>query len=260
LPKKVEFGVKDFQYLSQELRKWGYKEILLDEFFNWLRKLRQNPLSQKRFRLKKGQETGFEFCANGLRAVVWTTWVRKEGRFRDSDQGWAGITSGDGKYLLYCSHPLNRTKNFPINLLRQAWLCYWRVKNRSSCPQCGGLMDIGKGSTGKNRKVSCPECGALMTFDDRGYWVCYASGEHKTRLLWNYDSGIRSRFWVCNNRARHQEGKKVFLDWDNNLPPKAKKYVDKLRKRWLKYRQNRRKSGKSVNQSYLQRRHSHYGH
>lgn len=254
MPKKVLFSLDDFQFISRELERLGFRKIEPGEFYDRIRNLKFQG-----FRPKKGRETGFEFRAKSLVVTVWTTWLEEEGNPRDSDEGWIAITSESGRRL-YFSHPLHRTRNFVVNLLMQARIARWRVKNRPSCSQCGEPMNIAGGRRREKNQPRCPECGELMEWERQGYWICYGNGEHKNRIVWDYNSSTRSRYWACYNRNAHKNRIKVTLDWDTGLPPKAKKYAVKLRKRRAKYRQGREKQGKSVNQAYFQRRRSRYGY
>jgi hypothetical protein len=58
---------------------------------------------------------------------------------------------------LYFSHPLNRTKNFLVNLFRQAWIAKFRVENRPCCPDCGAFMEIVRGKQLKDRYWRCDQ-------------------------------------------------------------------------------------------------------
>ncbi len=59
-----------------------------------------------------------------------------------------------------------------------------------------------------------------------------------------YGRGIGARFWKCGNIHRHTSGKVISLDWDFNMPPKAKKLLEARRRAKEKYRKERRAQGK----------------
>jgi len=75
----------------------------------------------------------------------------------------------------------------------------------------------------KGRPV-CKECGLFMNIA--------------------YGQEFGSRFWKCGNIRHHASGKAVCLDWDFNMPPKAKKLLEKRRKAKKKYRARQRAQGK----------------
>lgn len=208
LPEKILPNSNDFNYLKKEFKLLGFKEISNGEFSQ-----RLNRLGLKSPRFQKGRETGFYFKENGLTITVWTTWLEKQGQARESDAGWVVISEDglDDEKAVYFSHPIHRTKNFIINLLAQAWIAQWRIKNRPHCPQCKGFMKIVRGRA------------------------------------------IKSRYWRCSNRQKHQTRAVVNLDWDNSLPPKAKEYLKKMRKKRAQYKGKRRQEGKRINQSIINR-------
>lgn len=208
LPKQILPNFSDFNYLREEFKLLGFKEISNDEF-----RKRLNRLGLKSPRFQKGRETGFYFRKNGLTVTVWTTWLEKQSQARKSDAGWVVISEDglDDEKALYFSHPIHRTKNYIVNLLNQAWIAQWRVKNRPRCPQCKRFMKIVRGRA------------------------------------------IKSRYWRCVNKQDHQTRAVVNLDWDNSLPPKAKKYLKKLRHKRTQYKKTRRQEGKATNQSIINR-------
>ena len=208
MPKKQLPNSSDFNYLRKEFKLLGFNEISKGEF-----RQRINRLGLKSPRSQKGREAGFYFKENGLTVTVWTTWLEKQGQARESDAGWV-VISEDGledAKAVYFSHPIHRTKNYIINLLKQAWIAQWRIKNRPHCPQCKGFMKIVRGRA------------------------------------------IKSRYWRCANKQKHQTRTVVNLDWDNSLPPKAKEYLTKLRHKRTQYKNRRKQEGKTINQSIINR-------
>lgn len=74
-------------------------------------------------------------------------------------------------------------------------------------------------------RPTCKECGFLME-------ISYKHGV------------VGARFWKCGNIRCHASGKPARLDWDFNMPPKAKKMLEARRKAKKKYREKRRAQGK----------------
>ena len=70
----------------------------------------------------------------------------------------------------------------------------------------------------------CPQCSNFMDI---------ARGE-----------AMKSRYWRCDRKQMHPDRKPYFLDWDINLPPKAKKLVTEARARRKSYRAARTADGK----------------
>ena len=205
MPKKVLPKSSDFAYISHELEKLDFKQISVNEFCETFKRL-----NLKAPRPRQGRETGFVFTRHGLRVVVWTTWIKSQGKARDTDAAWIVIAKGDK--ALYFSHPIHRTKNFCVNLLKQTWIARHRVLHRPHCSECGRFMEI-------------------------------ASGK-----------GVKSRYWCCFNKSGHKSNNLVYLEWDYNLPEKAQKYVNGLRKKRAKHRNEVRKQNKPLNQAMIKRR------
>jgi len=110
--------------------------------------------------------------------TIWTTWLKEQRQARKIDAGWIVISKGDK--ALYFSHPIHRTKNFVKNLLNQAWIAWYRVKNRPQCPICGSFMEIAFGRGVKSR-----------------YWLCR---QDKVRLDWDYGLPERAKKYLKNLR------------------------------------------------------------
>ena len=66
--------------------------------------------------------------------------------------------------------------------------------------------------------------------------------------------GVKSRYWSCLNIGEHESKRPVRLSWDHGLPPKAKKYVDDLRKKRAAFRAKQRKAGKPAPQKIFERK------
>lgn len=149
MPGKVIPDVSDFLAFEREMKKRDFRRIYGTEFAGDFKRL---GLVAPRPRL--GRETGFIFHSNnGLTVRVWTTWLSAENTIRDVDAGWVLIADGDK--AVYFSHPIHRTKNFFLNLFRQAWIARFRVINRPLCPQCNRPMMIVHGIGLKSRYWRC---------------------------------------------------------------------------------------------------------
>jgi hypothetical protein len=104
-------------------------------------------------RKRQGQEMGYYFWRNGLKVKVWTTWLPKERKFRDADQGWVLITKGDRP--LHFEHPFNRTKFFLGRLYNWARINKHRLIHRPHCEYCRQDFDLMRGETLKSRGWGC---------------------------------------------------------------------------------------------------------
>jgi hypothetical protein len=204
-PAKVLPSKEDFDFLQTELRRRGFREITGSEFHRDFKRL-----GLVAPRPRKGRETGFVFTANQLTVKIWTTWLSDKLEAREEDAGWVLIVDRDS--ARYFCRPLHRTKNFVRNLLRHAWIAWWRVLHRPLCPECKQFMDIA------------------------------------------YGRGIGARYWRCNRLANHSSGKPENVDWDINLPPRAKKYVEEWRRERRRYLLRRRREGKPENPARFRRK------
>lgn len=164
LPTLVEYekGIRD------KLLELGFRSITKREVSNDFERLdlfSRNP--------KKGKEEGFIFYSNGLKAIVWTTFVLSTETARDEDLGWVLIAKGDR--ALYFSHPFRRTKNFAENLLNYARIAKERVLNRPLCSECKRQMDIAQGRGIRAR-----------------YWICtnWKNHENRKSIKLTWDAGL----------------------------------------------------------------------
>lgn len=171
MPAKVLPDERDFKQLESELLRLGFRHVTNIEFQKDFERL-----DLKAPRPRPGRETGFNFTANGLTVKVWTTWLIGKNEARETDEGWVLIAAGDK--AVYFSHPLHRTKNFNLNLLRQAWIARWRALHRPLCPKCKNFMDIVSGRALKAR-----------------YWRCVRITAHTDRkpACLDWDSGLPKR-------------------------------------------------------------------
>jgi hypothetical protein len=192
LPKQQLFSKKDFDYLKSQLERWGFHQISSREFC-----LEYRLKGLKAPRAREGREVGFVFKTQGLKVIVWTTWLEEQGRSRKSDAGWVLISNQ--KRVLYFSHPIHRTKNFILHLLQQAYIARQRVITRPCCPDCGKFMNIARGKGIKSR-----------------YWVCARRSLHQSGVIYTKD-------WDCGiNNPKIQK----YLDQKRKA---RKKYYQKRR-------------------------------
>ncbi|MBU4369256.1 hypothetical protein KKG58_00655 [Patescibacteria group bacterium] len=84
-------------------------------------------------------------------------------------------------------------------------------------------------------------------------WIAMARVKYRPRcrkcgqfMQITHGQGAKSCYWSCSNRYGHDNNKKVHLNWDYNLPIKAKQYLKRLRKKRAVYRKQRRALGLQV--------------
>lgn len=205
MPKKVFPGIFDFSAFESAMTECSFRRISGIEFKSDFKRLGLEAPKPR-----PGREVGFVFHANSLTVRVWTTWLSAERSIRDADSGWVLIVEGDE--AVYFSHPVHRTKNFFLNLFRQAWIARWRVLHRPLCPECNQYMGIVRGRA------------------------------------------LKSRYWRCDIIGLHNDGKPKTLDWDYDLPPIAKKIVEKLRKKRQRTLHSEEKKGNTRRPAILYRR------
>jgi len=148
MPKRVLPDAEAFARFTSALERQGFRKLSSTEFkkdFARLELIAPSP--------REGREVGFSYAANGLEVRVWTTFLAREGRARDSDAGWVLIKEGDTPR--YFSRPFPRTKNFLHRLLWAASIARWRVEHRPLCPECRARMRIAYGSGVKSRFWRC---------------------------------------------------------------------------------------------------------
>lgn len=199
MPRKVLPALKDFLWFKRELTTRGFRPMYEVEFRRQFQRL-----GLKAPRPRQGREEGFTFFANNLSVVVWTTWLARQNKARESDAGWVLIAEGDR--VLYFSHPIHRTRNFFLNLFRQAWLAQWRALHRPLCPECKKWMSIARGKGLKAR-----------------YWVCGAWSQHDVkgtvRLDWDYGLPPRAKRMVALlRRARARYRKQMLCEGREVVP------------------------------------------
>ena len=195
MPQKVLPNASDIADFQERIAAVGYRQITQPEFANFFQ-----ALGLRAPRIRKGREIGFTFSANGLTAIVWTTFLDTEDQAREEDAGWVLILER-GK-IKYSSHPMMRTSGFLEKLFMQAKIARERVAKRPLCPSCYGYMDIERGNGMKSR-----------------YWIC-RSAEHKEyteQFPWDFglcqeslrfvklERRIRGRYY----RKLKKEGRKI---------------------------------------------------
>lgn len=149
MPAKVLPTLEAFQEFEKQLLIRGFRRTTRREFLDDQRRLGLVAPSPRR-----GTERGYIYTSpHGYNALVWTSYLPREGVFREKDAGRVLIRDGD--VPLYHAPRTHRTENFLDNLLGRAKLARARVKNRPHCPQCDALMNIEKGEALKSRRWEC---------------------------------------------------------------------------------------------------------
>lgn len=202
MPAKVLPSAEEFERFRWLLIKRGFREILPMEFRQDFWRLKLKPPSPR-----EGREVGFEFHANGLTVVVWTTFVAQEGQARKHDAGWVLIKEGDK--VKYFSRPMGRTKNFLKKLLWYACIARSRVVARPNCPKCSARMDIVRGNVLKAR-----------------YWRCAKTLAHTEPEFRSWDYGLHPAAIEFLRSARKERAR-----YRAKLRAKGKKPGAALRRR-----------------------------
>lgn len=201
MAQKIEYTEQDFIFIKKNLEAIGFRQINHPNF-----KKNFERLGIAAPRNITGREEGFEWTENMFTIKIWTTYITKDKKFRDTgtDMGWVLILQGD--MAQYFAKPIKRTKDFVVNLLSKAWITQWRVKNRPLCKQCDAYMQI-------------------QHNDNNGayFWGCQKIEKHSTTqpqyLGWD---------------SIGSQGK---------LPQRAKQYVDRMRAGVAKYKEKNKKKG-----------------
>lgn len=212
MPKQVLPSELDFAYFADELEALGFREMTDEEFYESFKKKRLKAPRKRYPKKQNHRQVGFVFYAYGLRVCVWTTWLKKQDKPKKSSEAWVIIE--DKNKALYFSHPIHRTKNFVINLLRQAQIARTRIINRPLCPKCNDWT-----------------------------WMKIVQGR-----------SVKSRYWRCSRKAYHKNNKPEYLDWDCGISDADKAYLKPIRKKRAKYRKKRKKQGKPNNVAMKKRK------
>ena len=65
----------------------------------------------------------------------------------------------------------------------------------------------------------------------------------------------KQRYWICRRKNLHSDHEYEFRSWDlGGLPPRAKKFVDAVRKERRRYRKELKKEGKVVERAVFKRK------
>ncbi len=191
-------SIEDYLLLDEILKSIGYSDI------------KRAQKSKDMFRLDleaprklEGSEEGKRYSNNGYTSIIWTSFLLKQGKFRDTEKdiGWPIITMEDE--LVYSATPVPRTSGFVMKMARYAWINKWKIDNLPLCP--------------------CKNCKARM----------YIYRKRNTRQY----------MYICKNGARHGDGKARFRPWDYGLPPKAQQFLDLNRLAREAYRKRNEKKG-----------------
>jgi hypothetical protein len=195
----IEFTMtkEDFFFLNRMILGMGYHIFTKNDSRRTFTRL---DLSAPR--PLEGRETSYRYTNNNYTAKVHTTYLEREGKWRDksTDIGWVLIAEGDE--AKYFARPFQRKKGFILKILRYAWITKWKVDHRPLCPVCHDNMEI------KRKKHS------------RGYyWACMDKEKHPNGLPeflpWNYGVPpkaaefleIRREYTARYNAKNRKEGK-----------------------------------------------------
>jgi len=85
-----------------------------------------------------------------------------------------------------------------------------------------------------SRRPQCPECGEYMNIK---------RGRH-----------LKQRFWSCEQWKLHKIKRKYTLDFNFALPPKAKRWIERVYRKRKKYIARVKKAGKQPHTAMLKRR------
>lgn len=183
MPKRVFPTAEEFAEFEKELLVRGFRRTTRQEFLDDQRRLGLVAPSPR-----KGMELGYIYTTrHGYNALVWTSYLPREGAFREKDAGRVLIRDGD--VPLYHATRTHRTKNFLDNLLIRAKFARVRVKNRPPCPRCGALMNIVHGSA----LGSC-------------HWGCDKSA-HPGRVSRSWDYGLPPEALAIQRPIRKKRAK-----------------------------------------------------
>jgi hypothetical protein len=200
MPQKIEYQKEDFIFLKSQLERIGFRQLSQSHRRDGSRRL--GLVAPRKL---SGSEVGFYYShpTNSLTAIVWTTYIEAEEKFREQDMAWCLIKKND--HVLYYSKPVRRTKNFLINLLSKAWIVKYRVDFHPLCHKCDASMRIQQKANG-------------------GYfYACFKRDDHdnKKPVFTPWDS----------------------IGPKGVLPKKAQAFVDKMRARLQAYRNRNSKAG-----------------
>lgn len=165
---KFTLTADDFLFLDRKMLDIGYHKITRTDQKKLFTRLGLIPPREV-----TGRETTYFYTNHGYTAIVHTTYLEKEKKWREvgEDSGWVLIREGD--HAVYFARPFKRTKSFIIKLLRYAWVTKWKVGHRHLCPECNAYMDI-------HRKKNIRQY----------FWICEKKENHKEKKLvflsWDY--------------------------------------------------------------------------
>lgn len=208
MPKRVQVSAEAFTRFREYMEGRKFREISREESSRDFWRLKLTPPSPR-----EGREVGFTLHANGLTAVVWTSYLLPEERLREKDYGWVLIREGDK--ARYFAHPMLRTKHFLGRMYRRAVVAQLRILNRPLCPVCRANMRIARGKGLKSR-----------------FWECRKVIRHPDKkpifVDWDYELSLEKY-------------------------PKALAFVLAERKKRKRYRDRARAAGKRVGKAMMRR-------
>lgn len=189
--------------------------------------LKVRPVSQKAqdfYRLEiqaphhrklEGSEQAWTYSKGNYTVIVWTTYLAKEGKFRDTgtDVGWVIVVSGDD--LVYCTRPILRSSSdFVLKLARYAWVTKYKIDHLPLCPKCRAKMFI-------FRKKGTREYMYICRHTDRH------DDNKATFRSWDYGLKDKAKEFLAIRREATQKYNKRNEKLGKKPTPKAL-----LRKKW----------------------------
>jgi len=176
---------------------------------------------QTRIRKIEGYETGFQYSNGTYTEKIWSTFLEKEGKLRDTgtDAGWAILTKGDK--LAYCAQYFTRkNKNFFLDLKEYARITKQKIDNTPLCPceKCLKEMEI-------HRKKGTRQY----------FWICIAPEKHSSPEYRSWDYGLSEedkKFLGIrrSNTAKYKAKNKKALEETGKPMPVPKAVTRKVRK------------------------------
>ncbi len=198
---------EDFIFLEKSLLEIGFVEITKTDSKKTFNRLGLSPP-----RPITGKEASYMYTNNNYTVKIHTTFLKKEGKWRDTstDIGWCLIAEKDVRK--YFSRPFQRKKGFVLKLLRYAWITKWKVDNRHLCPSCNRYMDI-------KRKQATRQY----------FWCCTNKAKHTQPvfLSWDHNLPPKAKQFVTKRRKNTLKYNK-----NNELLGKNPTPAPVIRKKW----------------------------
>ena len=135
MPEKHTFYEHDYLAFDSLMINETFRRITEREFQVELKQANVEPPTPR-----SGREEGYTFFILGLRVIIWTSYVMREGMTRDYDAGRVLIL--EGNKIVYMGTFVHRTKYFFERLFIYSLAAKEHICARPECPDCGRLMTI----------------------------------------------------------------------------------------------------------------------